>query len=88
MKRKLDDLRAALIIYDYEFTTKDGRRSDKMFLFSYIPENCTPVDRISTSHAIKAFHDSCDGTILQEVEDLDDFDNHITAEDPDPTRMK
>jgi hypothetical protein len=58
-----------------------------MFLFSYMPENCTPRDRIATSHALKGFHDQLNGTILQEVEDKDGFDDYIVAEEPDPSRM-
>ena len=83
----MDDLRAGFVLYDYEFTTKDGRRSDKMFLFSYMPENCNNQDRIATAHALKGFHAECSGTILCEVDDKDNFTDFIVAEEPDPTRM-
>lgn len=88
LKAQLDDLSAALILYDYEFVTNDGRRSDKMYFFAYIPDNCNQIARISTSHAIKPFHDACNGTILvSDIQELDDFDEYVVDEKPDPSRM-
>eukprot|EP00461_Guttulinopsis_vulgaris_P003554 UN03555 len=87
LKKQLDDLVPAMIAYDYEFVTKDGRRSDKMYLISYIPENCNQVSRIQLARALKNFHESLPGTILGEATLLEDFDNYITNEEVDPTRL-
>jgi hypothetical protein len=87
LKKRLDDVKSAIILYDYEFVTADGRKSDKMYLFSYIPDGANPVDRVSTSHALKGYHAQCNGTILAEVDDKDNFTDFIVKEEPDATRL-
>lgn len=87
LKSQLNDINTAAIVYDYEFVTKDGRRSDKMFLLSYIPENCNQIERIQLARALKNLHENLPGTLLGEVAEFDDFENYIEKEEVDPTRL-
>eukprot|EP00616_Rhizochromulina_sp_CCMP1243_P016942 CAMPEP_0118969466 /NCGR_PEP_ID=MMETSP1173-20130426/6559_1 /TAXON_ID=1034831 /ORGANISM="Rhizochromulina marina cf, Strain CCMP1243" /LENGTH=171 /DNA_ID=CAMNT_0006918711 /DNA_START=6 /DNA_END=518 /DNA_ORIENTATION=+ len=50
-------------VYDYEYTTPDGRIADKLFFLSWMPHNATPYSKMAYAQGKGALRDILDGVI-------------------------
>lgn len=58
---RLPDLQPRYAVYDYEFKTKDGRSTSKLYFFQYLPDNSTDTDRVTYAQSMKAFRSKLSG---------------------------
>uniref|UniRef100_A0A7S3ZFY8 ADF-H domain-containing protein n=1 Tax=Lotharella globosa TaxID=91324 RepID=A0A7S3ZFY8_9EUKA len=59
--KNLNDLQPRYAVFDYEFKTKDGRLTSKLYFIGFTPENANQVDRVVYAQALKPFRDSLHG---------------------------
>jgi cofilin len=51
MLAALPDADSRYVIFDYEFTTYDGRPTNKLFFLSWFPNNATPYSKMAYTQA-------------------------------------
>jgi cofilin len=69
-KGTLEELKAVLpytdcryAVYDHEFTTADGRITDKLFFLSWMPHNATPYSKMAYASGKGMLRERLDGVI-------------------------
>jgi cofilin len=69
-KATFEDLKAALpytdcrfAVFDYEYTTSDGRPADRLFFLSWMPHNATPYSKMAYASGKGMLRETFDGVI-------------------------
>ena len=50
-------------VYDYEFTTKDGRPADKLYFMTWMPHNATPYSKMAYASGKGMLRERLDGVL-------------------------
>jgi len=71
-------------VYDYEFTTKDGRITDRLLFLTWMPHNATPYSKMAYASGKGMLREGLDGVLDCTASSLDAIEVAFGIEEEKP----